>query len=409
MSKIEKLIKELCPNGVEYKKLYEITCWDKRFSGVEKSHQEKIVKFEHVSAEKLKTLQVKNGYVKLLSTGLFDGYTTEKIAGKYINNSTVISLPTGGSANLKYYSGLFVDSGNLLAVSSDSKLYNLKFIFYNLKNKIKIIENEYRGSGVKHPNMKNILTVKIPVPPLKVQEEIVRILDKFGELETELEAELEARKSQYEFWRGKLLNNNASKIVKLGEVCLVSSGGTPSKKKTEYWENGDIKWLGSSVCCNKKTVEEVTDKITEVGLKNSSAKILTPKTTLIAMVGATIGKVAFLEFEACTNQNVASLIPKDTSFLNSDYLFYACRNLYSQFVEYSKGKFSIASLGYIKNLEIKVPSLQEQERIVNVLDKFDKLVNDISEGLPAEIEARRKQYEYYRNKLLSFEELVVNE
>lgn len=128
MSKIEKLIKELCPNGVEYKKLYEITCWDKRFSGVEKSHQEKIVKFEHVSAEKLKTLQVKNGYVKLLSTGLFDGYTTEKIAGKYINNSTVISLPTGGSANLKYYSGLFVDSGNLLAVSSDSKLYNLKFI-----------------------------------------------------------------------------------------------------------------------------------------------------------------------------------------------------------------------------------------------------------------------------------------
>lgn len=414
MSKIEELIKKLCPNGVECKDLNSVF---KLFSGMRdvsnkwketgncqfidymnayKNQKIDVTKLPYATVKSLNQNILKRGDLLLTSAS---EVREECAICSVIENDIEDNIFMDDHLFGLRLKDMYIDKINTTFISY---YLNSEPFRCNLKKAIRGVTRFYISND-------NYLKLKVPVPPLEVQEEIVRILDKFGELETELEAELEARKSQYEFWRGKLLNNNASKIVKLGEVCLVSSGGTPSKKKTEYWENGDIKWLGSSVCCNKKTVEEVTDKITEVGLKNSSAKILTPKTTLIAMVGATIGKVAFLEFEACTNQNVASLIPKDTSFLNSDYLFYACRNLYSQFVEYSKGKFSIASLGYIKNLEIKVPSLQEQERIVNILDKFDKLVNDISEGLPAEIEARRKQYEYYRNKLLSFEELVVNE
>lgn len=131
------------------------------------------------------------------------------------------------------------------------------------------------------------------------------------------------------------------------------------------------------------------------------------KTTLIAMVGATIGKVAFLNFEATTNQNVACLYPKNEEILNPDYLYYACSNLYSKFIEFANGKFAIASLSFIKNLEIALPNIKEQEKIVSILDRFDKLCNGISEGLPAEIEARKKQYEYYRDKLLTFKELKV--
>ena len=106
--------------------------------------------------------------------------------------------------------------------------------------------------------------------------------------------------------------------------------------------------------------------------------------------------------------NVAGLWPKNREILNAEYLFYACTNLYNKFLNLSKNGFAMANLRFIKNLEISLPSLQEQERIVKILNKFDKLINDISEGIPAEIETRRKQYEYYRNKLLSFEELREN-
>ena len=196
-------------------------------------------------------------------------------------------------------------------------------------------------------------------------------------------------------------------IVKIDDVCQVESGGTPSKKNKEYWENGTIKWLTSSVCQNKKSVNEISDYITDKGLKHSSAKIQHENTTLIAMVGATIGKVAYLTFDASTNQNVASLYPLDEKILLAPYLYYVCSSLYERFLELGKNGFAMASLGFIRNLTIIVPSLEKQKRIVYTLDKFDALCNDIFDGLPAEIESRQKQYEYYRDKLLTFKEKGV--
>ncbi|EFK95728.1 type I restriction enzyme S protein [sediment metagenome] len=127
--KIEKLISELCPNGVEFLELGDITIWDKRFNGVEKLKQSKVISFKHVSASHLKNLQVDNGEVKLLATGKFDGWTTKELAGENLNNGEVISVPSGGSANLKYYNGDFVDSGNILAIAKDESI-NLKYIYY---------------------------------------------------------------------------------------------------------------------------------------------------------------------------------------------------------------------------------------------------------------------------------------
>lgn len=124
------------------------------------------------------------------------------------------------------------------------------------------------------------------------------------------------------------------------------------------------------------------------------------------MVGATIGKTAFLPYEATTNQNVAGLYPKDTNKLNTSYLFYSCKALYEIFTNLSQDKLKMANLTFIRGLKIPIPSLSEQDRIVGILDKFDALVNDISVGLPAEIQARRKQYEYYRGKLLDFKSII---
>ncbi len=135
--------------------------------------------------------------------------------------------------------------------------------------------------------------------------------------------------------------------------------------------------------------------------------MLNEGTTLIALVGATIGKTAYLTFDATINQNIAGIYPIDESVLNKEYLFYACCNLYSKFLNLANGKLAMANLTFVRNLEIAIPPMEIQEKIVEILNKFDKLTNDISEGLPAEIEIRQKQYEYYRNKLLNFKELKV--
>ena len=196
-SKIEKLIAELCPNGVEFRELWKITNWDKKFSGIDKTKQKKVLSFKHIPAKKLKELVVENGDIKLLSTGKFQGYTTEELAQEFINEGEVITIPTGGSANIKYHNGKFVDSGNLLCSVSDKNILCLKYLYYYFLEINEKIENLFQGSGVKHPSMPEILELKIPIPPLAIQKEIVRILDTF--------TELTARKKQYSYYREKLL------------------------------------------------------------------------------------------------------------------------------------------------------------------------------------------------------------
>jgi type I restriction enzyme S subunit len=154
---------------VEWKTLGEATFWDKKFQGVNKALQPKILSFKHVSSKKLKSLNIPNGNIKLLSTGKFNGYTIIKLADEYLNKGEVITIPTGGSANLKYYNGKFVDSGNLLACSRDISLFNLKYIYFFLLNINEKISGFFRGSGVKHPSMLNILKIEIPIPPLSIQ------------------------------------------------------------------------------------------------------------------------------------------------------------------------------------------------------------------------------------------------
>ena len=415
MNHIQKLIAKLCPNGVEWEKLGEVTIWDRRFIGVNKNMQKNVLSFKHISANDLKKLETTGGNIKLLSTGKFDGWTTEKLAEGYINEGEIISIPSGGSANIKYYNGKFVDSGNILAKSFDSKILNLKFCYYFLLTRIKLIESYFRGSGVKHPNMPSILNIPIPIPPLPIQEEIVKILDTFTELEAELElklqAELEARKKQYEYYRNKLLtpvehngrwylNGVEVEWKKLGEVCEVCSGGTPSKNKEEYWINGNIPWLKSEVC-NNQSVKSANSFINELGLKNSNAKLLRENTTLMALVGATIFKTAFLEFKASINQNIAAIKSIEENKLKDKFIFYCLTNMYKE-LKSKMNSYGMLNLSILRNISIPIPPLSEQERIVAILDKFDVLVNDLTSGLPVEIKARRKQYEYYRNKLLQF-------
>jgi len=378
-SKIEKLIAKLCPNGVEYKELGEVCKFQRGTSITQKD--------------------VTDGDVPVIAGGQKPSYYHNK--PNRIGETIAVS-GSGAYAGFVSYWTIPVFLSDSFSVNPNVKL-NSKYVFYFLKHNQEKIHKTKKGSGVPHVHGSSIAKFLIPIPPLAVQQEIVKILDTFTTLEAELEAELEERKKQYEHYREELLTFGEDVEWKtLGEVCNVASGGTPAKAKAEFWEDGNIPWLKSE-SCNNEPVYHAMNFITDLGLKNSSAKLLEKNTTLMALVGATIFKTAFLEFDSTINQNIASMKSKDKSILNDKFIFFYLTNLYSE-LKSSMKSYGMLNLTTLRKIPIPIPPLSEQERIVAILDKFDALVNDISVGLPAEINARRKQYEYYRDKLLTFKQ-----
>ena len=406
MSKLGELIQELCPNGVEYKTLGEIAIDIYRGSGIKR---------DEVTETGMPCVR----YGEIYTT--YDIWFEECVSHtieenisnrKYFEHGDILFAITGESVEEIAKSCAYIGKKKCLAGGDIVVLkhnQDAKYLSYALST-TEAQEQKSRGkvkSKVVHSSVPAIKEIVVPVPPLDIQREIVRILDNFKELTAELTAELEFRKKQYEYYRNELFKFNTEiTYVALGDICDVMAGGTPSKQRKEYWDNGTIKWLGSTVCKNQKSIDEITDYITKKGFEESSAKMMKKNTTLIALVGATIGKVAFLPFEATINQNIAGVYPKDTKVLDPDYLYYACAGLYSKFTALTQNsKLTIANLSFVRSLQIPVPSPKVQKRIVNVLDRFDILCNDLANGLIAEIEARQKQYEYYRDKLLTFKEL----
>ncbi|RDU60297.1 restriction endonuclease subunit S [Helicobacter marmotae] len=183
--------------------------------------------------------------------------------------------------------------------------------------------------------------------------------------------------------------------VRISQIAEVQSGGTPSRNIAEYW-NGTINWIKSEVCQNCYVYEnQVAEKITELGLKKSSAKILKKNSVLIALVGATIGKVGYLTFESTTNQNIAGLYPLDLQILNTKFLYFACAGLYPRFKEL--GDFSMANLSFIKNLKIPLPPLNAQEQIVSVIENIEHKISKIDK----ELEILENQKAFILNKNLN--------
>ncbi|WP_253683082.1 restriction endonuclease subunit S [Treponema denticola] len=190
---------------------------------------------------------------------------------------------------------------------------------------------------------------------------------------------------------------------KLENVSDIVLGGTPDRTKNEYWQNGNIPWMSSGEV-NKKIIYSTNDFITKKGYDNSSATLVPASSTVVALAGQgkTRGMVARIKIELSTNQSLATLIPNE--YLNNDYLYYYLEGQYNKLRNVSSGDGSRGGLNkeILKKFSIPLPSLSVQKYIVSILDKFDTLAHNISEGLPKEIEQRKKQYEYYREKLLNF-------
>ena len=335
---------------------------------------------------------VNNGEIGKINSFDFDG--------EFVSWTT-----DGANAGTVFYrSGKFSITNvcGLIKIQNNFEL-NYKFLFYWLSIEAK--NHVYSGMGNPKLMSHQMEKILIPIPPLSVQTEIVKILDALTALTSELTSELILRRKQYEYYREKLLSEE--ELIKLGaiaenlgDVTSISSGGTPSTKEPAYWVGGNIPWIKSESCKNK-LIDEIKHHITEMGLQNSNAKLLSPNTTLMAMVGATIFKTAFLPFEATTNQNIAAIKSKNELGIKDKFIFYYLTNMYDFFISKLSG-YNMVNLSQIKNIKILLPPLKEQQRIVSILDKFEALTNSISEGLPLAIEQSQKRYEYYRELLLNF-------
>ncbi len=342
------------------------------------------------------------GSIPIIDQGIdfIAGYTDEAFTP--VKSDTYI-LFGDHSEHIKYVDFAFIQGADGLKILKP-KEGNAKYIYYAFINFYHKQLNYKRHWSVAKETI-------IPLPPLSVQQEIVRILDKFTQLEAELEAELDCRKRQYEYYRNKLLTFNeiggGTEIVwkTLGEVAIkIYSGGTPKTGESEYWEKGTIPWMSSGEV-NLGTIYQTEKFITEEGLANSSAKFVPVDSLVIALAGQgkTRGKVARIKIKLTTNQSLAALT-FESNKVCSDYVYHYMVTQYEKLRQISSGSGTRGGLNLqmISNFPIPLPPLSEQQRIATILDKFDTLVNSINEGLPREIELRRKQYEYYREKLLTF-------
>jgi len=387
MSNIEELTKQLCPDGVEYKELWEVTGWDKKFNGLDKHMQKRVINYPYVLANKFKELELERGNVRLLSTGNYIGWTTEELAGKNLCVGEIVAIPWGGKANVKYYKGKFVTADNRIATSLDTDVLLNKFLYYWMLVNNELIEGFYRGSGIKHPSMKSVLTMQIPLPPLPIQQEIVAILDKFIHLETELQSELQARRAQYEYYMNELLNFEGKEVMyrTLGEISTILRGTAITKKETI---SGEFPVVANS-----------PNPIYFHGKSNRSGE-----TIVIARSGAYSGLVSYWNMPFFLTD--AFSIHPDNTLFKTKFVYFLLKNEQEKIHNMKKGSGvpHVRAMDF-ESYSIPIPPLSEQERIVSILDKLESLVNDKSVGLPAEIEARRKQYEYYRGKLLDFKNI----
>lgn len=397
MSKLQDLINSLCPNGVEFKPLGEV-CDFKR-------------------GDTLSSKDAIDGDVPVMAGGQKPS-CYHNVANR--KGETIVVAGSGAYAGFVTYWNIPVFVSDAFSVNPSNCLLP-KYVFYFLKNNQEQIHATKKGAGVPHVHGKDIAKFLIPIPPLAIQEEIVRILDRFADYAAELQAELQARKAQYEYYRNLLLSfdSTASGCGTDDEQkdCVTNWGG---HSYTIQWKKmGEI---GTVKMC-KRIMKNQTSASGDVPFykigtfgKEADAYIsrelyedykqrfsFPSKGTILISAAGTIGRCVIYDGEDAYFQdsNIVWLENDEKQVLNS-YLYH-----FYQIVDWNTDGGTIKRLyndNFLATL-IPVPPLELQEKIVAILDRFETLVNDLSKGLPAEIEAEMARYEYYRNKLLTFEEI----
>ena len=392
MSKLDKLLRKLCPDGVEYKRFDEVCTLNARIGW------QRLTKAEYMS---------KGDYLLITGTDFTETHEIDYSTCVYVTeerykqdpkiqlkNGDILITKDGTLGKVAQVKGLempaTLNGGVFVVRCKDSSLENRFILHYLLSNHFQsVVEQQKTGSTISHLTQTLFSRLMIPIPPLEIQREIVRILDNFTNLTAELTKELTDRKVQYAYYRNKFLyfDESSASLKSIGDICNVVVGGEPpadcikgeskdSSHMFPVWGNGKEAYGYSG-----------TYKIDRDAV-------------VISSIGANTGAVYYRKAFFTPIIRLKVVMPKDNQ-LSSRFLFHV---LSATAIKSKSSSVPNMNANEIKAIKIPVPPLDVQNRIVNVLDNFEKICSDRNIGLPAEIEARQKQYEYYRDKLLTFAE-----
>lgn len=405
MTKLDQLIKDLCPNGVEYKKIKDI-CVRQKGTPITASEMKRIAKI--------------NGAVRVFAAG------NTFVDADYDDVSNVITVPSvivksRGNIGFEYYDKPFTHKNEMWSYSAKDTKINLKFLYHYLQNRADVFQKKAKTGKLPQISTPDTDNFTIPVPPIAVQNEIVRILDTF----TELTAELTARKQQYEYYRNSLLNFENSPISLIKDLCPNGVGyktlgelgefyGGLTGKTKEDFKNGNAYFVTyKNIYSNPALSIDIEDKVKiNANEKQNTVQygdvLFTGSSETPEECGMSSVLTARTDKKLYLNSFCFGFRFKQLNLFNPDFCKHLFRSysLRQQLQKTADGvtRFNVSKKKMAK-VTIPVPPLAVQNEIVRLLDRFEALCNDISVGLPAEIKARQQQYEYYRNKLLTFEEV----
>lgn len=374
MSRLDELIEKLCPNGVPYVPMGSFMT-----KVTEKGKNDSSVTQVYVVSNTLGMVRAEDYRDTTIHSEDTSNYTIVR-PGMVAYNPSRLNI--GSIAMLKDNTAGLV-SPMYVVFSIDEKVICKSYFEYLMKSSYvsqKIESFKEEGARFRF-DFSRWNWIMVQVPPLEVQYKIVRILDLFVELSAELSAELKDRKLQYEYYAHKMLTFNADIPV----VALESLARKISSGKNKIREaDGEFPVYGSTGIISKTDIP-----------------VYSSEQILIARVGANAGYVHIAQGKYDVSDNTLMLDVNDSVILK--YIYYVLKDM--NLNQYAKGAGQpLITAGQLKKLEIPLPPIQDQVHIVEVLDVFNSICNDLSAGLPAEIKARQKQYEYYRDKLLTFEE-----
>lgn len=400
MPKLKQLINELCPDGVKYKKLGEIATISRGGSFQKKDFCESGTPCIHYGQ-----IYTKYGLFADKTLTFIDEETAKK--QKYAFQHDIVMAVT--SENIDDVCKCVAWLGKeKIAVSGHTAIIhhnqNAKYLCYYFNSSMFASQKNRLAHGTKvievTPDKLN--GIVIPVPPLEVQREIVRVLDNFTELTQELTQELTLRKKQYEYYASKMfLDTNADKLP-MEELAKFAYGYTDTAK-----DYGDTRFIRITDINEQGYLKQ--EEIKYISLSEEAKKYILQKGDIImARTGATYGKTLYFDedIQAVYASFLIKIIPNER-LLSRYYWHFTKTPLYWEQANklVTTGGQPQFNTPALKQIKIPVPTIEEQEKIIKILDKFDTLCNDLTNGIPAEINARQKQYEYYRDKLLTFREI----
>lgn len=406
MTNLEILIQELCPDGVEFRTMEEV--FEIRNGYTPSKNNPDFWEGGTIPWFRMEDIR-QNG--RILSDAI-QHITPAAIKGKGLFPANSIIIAT--TATIGEHALVIADSlanqqfTNLVVRKSLSACLLPKFVFYYMFVIDEWCKKNVNAGNFASVDMKRFKKLEFPLPPIEVQTEIVRILDKFTSLEAELEAELDCRKRQYEYYRDKLLSfeNVGGQEVewkKMSEVGTFIRGNGLQKK--DFTESG-VGCIHYGQIYTK--FNTFTDKTLTYCSENVARKLtpVHPGDLIIACTSENVEDVcktvAWLGKEDIVTGGHACVFSHHE---NPKYIAYLLQteNFFQQKKKYARGvKVIDIKVADLQKITLPIPSLEEQHRIVSILDRFESLTTSLQSGLPAEIAARRQQYEHYRDKLLTF-------